>query len=95
MQTVLKTDKEFEEFKTYTLGLLHDSNAKDLCVTFTKKDGSYRVMHCTLHEDCVPEVLEEDYKKTDEVLSVYDIDKFGWRSFRWDSIKKIEFNIGE
>ena len=29
-QTVFKTDKEFEEFKTWTLGILHDENAKDL-----------------------------------------------------------------
>ena len=39
-QTVFKNDKEQDAFKDWTLGVLHDDKIKDLCVTFTKKDGS-------------------------------------------------------
>ena len=67
MQTVFRTDKEFEEFKTWTLGVLHDENIKDLCVTFTKKDGTERVMECTTAPSLVPvDVTEEvHYTNTD------------------------------
>ena len=33
----------------------------------------------------------ESKPKNDTVCSVWDIKKSGWRSFRWDRIKKIEF----
>ena len=65
-------------------------------ITFTKKDGSERVMNCTLKED-----LTESYeKKTDKVKEsnpdicpVYDLDIKGWRSFRYDSVKQVKFEL--
>jgi len=66
-------------------------------VTFTKKNGDERVMHCTtnpLHipEDETPEkTSEKPVKKLNEdVMRVFDIEKQAWRSFRFDSITKIE-----
>jgi hypothetical protein len=61
-------------------------------VTFTKLNGDTRVMTCTLNEDIVPPATKEDpltQKKVravnEEVQVVYDVEKSGWRSFRWDS----------
>lgn len=63
-----------------------------LTVTFTKKDGTERVMRCTLREDLLPkrEVNENTERKVnEEVLPVYDLEANGFRSFRVDSIKDI------
>ena len=99
MKTVLKSEREFEEFKTWTLGLLRDGNTKDLCVTFTKKDGSERAMRCTLVEtripaDKVPKSSEETTSQTSgSAVRVFDTEVGEWRSFRWDSVTKVEFNL--
>jgi len=98
MQTVFKNEKEFEEFKTWTLGVLHDRNIKDLCVTFTKQDGSERAMHCTLVEEVIP---KDKQPKTQSptgqtpgsAVRVFDIEKQEWRSFRWESVIKVEFTL--
>lgn len=76
-------------------------------VTFTKADGTDRHMHCTLNHELVPSLydLHEDVNKTPEakqarapnleVLSVWDLDKAAWRSFRLDKIKYFSYNLGE
>jgi len=68
-------------------------------LTFTKKDGTERVMKCTLSENVIPfdvldAVSDKNHKKSVEAQSVYDLEAEGWRSFRWDSLKKIEFSLG-
>ena len=65
-------------------------------VVFEKKDGTLREMRCTLKD--VPQYerkteSETPRKKDDEVMSVYDMDKSEWRSFRIDSIKEIKFDL--
>ncbi len=63
-------------------------------VTFTKKDGSERIMKCTLKEDVLPEVQNKETKqKSQEAIAVWDVESEGWRSFRWDSIKSVKFTI--
>jgi len=67
-------------------------------VTFTKKDGTERKMRCTLAKSKIP--TEKTPKntgksKSDDALAVFDLEKNDWRSFRWDSVKRIEFFIGE
>ena len=78
-------------------------------VVFTKKDGTERVMKCTTNADLVPLVESKihetntdnpvDFPKVkkvnEDVMPVYDLDAKSWRSFRWDSIKRVEFTIGE
>ena len=84
-----KTKKE----KNWLLGLLR-SEVVD--ITFTKKDGSERIMKCTLLESKIPSEFApkgSEKAKSDEVLPVFDVENDGWRSFRWDSIKKIEFSL--
>lgn len=63
-------------------------------VLFSKKNGEERLMNCTLQESVVPVYEKKTDKikqKNEEVLSVWDLDKSEWRSFRLDSIKKITF----
>lgn len=70
-------------------------------VIFTKSDGSERSMKATLSEKLIPVVTEavvsdkpkKERKVSDEVLPVYDTEAQGWRSFRWDSIKQIQFDL--
>ena len=54
-------------------------------VTFTKKDGSERVMICTLIEEYLPSTSgsSTDYAG---LVTVYDLEKQSWRSFREDSV---------
>jgi len=56
-------------------------------VTFTKADGTERVLHCTLKEDELPEYEGTGTRKVnEEVIPVWDLDNKGWRSFRVDSV---------
>jgi hypothetical protein len=104
-QTVLKNEKEFDEFKSWTYGLLKDNNVTDLCVTFTKKDGTGRDMRCTLVQSRIPadriptttKSLEEetDSQTSGSAVRVFDTEISDWRSFRWDSVVKVSFSLGE
>lgn len=63
-------------------------------VTFTKADGSLREMHCTLNRSIMPpQLLQEEVrtprKENPDVISVWDVDMNGWRSFRFDSIQSV------
>jgi hypothetical protein len=63
-------------------------------VTFDKSDGTTRVMKCTLLPEFLPVVSLDENKKVRqenlEVMPVWDTENLGWRSFRIDSIKKVE-----
>jgi len=63
-------------------------------VAFTKANGETRLMHCTLNEALLPEMSSEEVDKTatkrkdnPDTLAVWDVEKDGWRAFRWDSLK--------
>jgi hypothetical protein len=87
--TLFPSEKE----KNWLRELLREQN---VTVTFTKLDGSEREMVCTLSETQIP---VQNHPKTaakaknDQVLAVFDVKNQGWRSFRWDSITKIELSI--
>jgi hypothetical protein len=63
-------------------------------VTFTKVDGTERTMKCTLSEAYIPQAepkkTERVKKENLDALAVWDIEKVGWRSFRYDSVLEIE-----
>ena len=66
-------------------------------ITFTKKDGTERKMLCTLLKDKIPsEKAPKDAGKAkpEDAIAVFDLEKEDWRSFRWDSVKKVEFTLG-
>lgn len=60
-------------------------------VTFAKADGSLREMRCTLMPGSLPpQLLQENTRKENlDVMSVWDVDANGWRSFRLDSIQSV------
>ena len=65
-------------------------------VDFTKLNGDKRVMTCTLREDMKPPATKTDtmsQKKvreiSDAVVSVWDVNAKGWRSFRYDRINSV------
>ena len=66
-------------------------------VTFTKVDGSVRVMPCTLQEKDLPvrvitdkEGGSRDKKENPDTISVWCLDKKEWRSFRVANVQKVE-----
>lgn len=85
------------ETRDWFKNLLKESNVE---VVFTKTDGTERTMLCTLNENNIPAFNIDQTASTKKrqesqgVLRVWDIDKESWRSFRWDSIKRIQFNLG-
>ena len=81
--------------KDWIKGLLKDGVVE---VTFTKSDGTERVMKCTLKDEVIsehwiPKNTEPQRKFSEDALPVFDVEAKGWRSFRFDSIKNIEFGL--
>lgn len=83
-------DQERHEFQMWLRSHLH---LGEVSVTFKKKDGTLRVMKCTL----MPGLVKDYEKKTDrvkavseETCAVFDVDKQEWRSFRYDSIEEVK-----
>ena len=65
-------------------------------VDFNKISGDKRVMTCTLREDMKPAATKTEamsQKKvrevSDAVVSVWDVNAKGWRSFRYDRINSV------
>ena len=78
-----------EERKTEILQQLAQG---EVVIEFTKVNGDYRKMTCTLSKDIVPPATKKDplteekvRKVSPEVCVVYDTTAQGWRSFRWDN----------
>ena len=78
--------------KPYIKDLLSEHTAT---VVFTKVDGSSRTLRCTLDPSTVPAspIKESTTVKVDNpnLISVWDLENLGWRSFKLDSI--ISFDV--
>lgn len=93
-------ETERAEFREWVAGVLRMHNTE---VEFVKTDGSLRKMSATLNPLLVPpapepKILTEGEvakvkKVNPEVCSVWDLEAKGWRSFRFDRVKSIRFNI--
>ena len=73
---------------------------EEVTITFTKADGTDRTMLCTKQFSKIP---QEFHPKTDKVvkldengnvietdlISVWDLEKQGWRSFNFSKVKTI------
>ena len=72
--------------------LLHNNVAT---VTFTKVNGEERTMKCTLLSEHIPNATTTNgkvmtgRKESANTVSVWDMDKNDWRSFRVDSVKSV------
>jgi hypothetical protein len=88
------TDKDWNKFTTWLKGMLHVS---DVSVTFTKADGTERVMKCTLQPELLPKVEIKEgatpRKESTTSMRVFDLEKNEWRSFTIKSVKKVELTI--
>ena len=72
---------------------------KEILVKFTKKDGTDRIMKCTLDFTRIPkdqhpkgvdlEKILTKIKK-DKILSVYDLDKKDWRTIPFDRLEYLQ-----
>ena len=82
-----------EKSKSWLITLLKERPAT---IIFKKSDGTERKLICTLQENVIPKTDSEKSKKkvlNPEVLPVFDLENNGWRSFRWDSVKSINFSL--
>ena len=92
------TDELEPKLHEWLKGMLASSEAT---ITFTKLDGTERVMKCTLEPGKLPVVeLKEGAKPRKETTStkalrVFDLEKNEWRAFTIKNIKRIEFSLGE
>jgi hypothetical protein len=73
---------------------LHDGVCE---VLFEKKDGTERLMKCTLNMDYIPEEMKqfqlykgEKVLENLDLLKVFDTEKQGWRSFIVEKVKYIK-----
>jgi hypothetical protein len=86
------TDEGAELFFNRLKEILH---TQELKITFTKKDGTERVMRCTLEANKLPvqESTETNTtrKVSTETMAVFDLDAQGWRSFTKKSVKCVDF----
>jgi hypothetical protein len=93
----IMTDSDWEQFGPWLKSMLKMGPAT---ITFTKKDGTERVMECTLQPELLPPVVvtedtESKKKKAanDNVVAVYDLEAKGWRSFTLRTVKRVEFKM--
>lgn len=90
------SESNMKRFKLWLKNVLKQENVS---VTFTKKDGSERVMRCTtnptfiMFKDPASVESKSERKVNDDVMPVFDLDANAWRSFRWDSIKNVTFTF--
>lgn len=96
-QTVVPTDLSFRNE-------IKEALKEGICtVVFTKTDGTERSMRCTLKQDMIPQDPNKITNpslnqaqpnppkkrvKTDNNLSVWDVEKKAWRSFNLPSVIK-------
>lgn len=93
----MNTHEDTPELRSWLIGLLKDENVKNVRVTFTKKDGTERELSGTLIESRIPSdqhpKSETTSSPSDSALRVFDVEAQSWRSFRWDSLKTISFDM--
>ena len=87
---------EQERFRIWIQGLLRE---QEITVDFHKANGDFRSMKCTLNEDLGAKyskqnATERTRSPNPEVCVVWDTSQAAWRSFRWDRVKRIQFDIG-
>ncbi len=101
MQNVTFTDIEnIDEWTDEGCELFFDRvreilRERELIITFTKKDGTERVMRCTLDPNKLPvqesKETTTERKISTETMAVFDLDAQGWRSFTKKSVSCVDF----
>ena len=69
-----------------------------ITVDFEKANGEFRSMKCTLREDLGAKYTVKENaspkKPNLDICVVWDVNQAAWRSFRWDRMKRIQFDLG-
>lgn len=87
---------EQEYFRTWIQGLLKE---QEVTVDFHKANGDFRSMKCTLNESLGAKYIKQNATErtrplNPDVCVVWDTSQAAWRSFRWDRVKRIQFDLG-
>ena len=89
------TESEREIMRDWVRDLLKE---REVTVDFEKANGEFRSMKCTLREDLGAKYTVKENaipkKPNPDVCVVWDVNQAAWRSFRWDRMKRIQFDLG-
>lgn len=83
------------------MNYINDLKNNICTVVFTKVNGETRRMRCTLKEDLLPaqetkhldHATQQKRQTGENLVSVWDLDNDGWRSFRKDSV--VDFIVND
>lgn len=108
LQAVLappNTEWTEDQWQTFRSWIVDHLKASAISVTFTKKDGTVRVMKCTLSSEIIPaQPLHESNtdspvnfpkvkKENLNIVSAYDIEAGAWRSFTLKNVTNVSFDL--
>jgi len=90
------TESDWDKFSNWLTGMLKINES--VTVTFTKVDGTERVMNCTLKPELLPEAKplaegKTPRKESTTSIRVFDNDLKEWRSFTTKNVTRVEFTI--
>jgi hypothetical protein len=88
------TEEQWTTFRNWIVSHLH---AGPVTVTFNKKDGSERVMTCSLQPELLPPATVNEStttkKENTNIISVYDLTAQGWRSFIVKNVTNVTLKL--
>ena len=89
------SEEEREVMRDWVRDLLLE---REVTVDFEKATGELRSMKCTLRADHGAKYTvtksKNPRKSNPDVCVVWDTSQQAWRSFRWDRIRRIQFDLG-
>ena len=89
------SEEEREVMRDWVRDLLLE---REVTVDFEKATGEFRSMKCTLRADLGAKYTVTESKNprkpNPDVCVVWDTNQQAWRSFRWDRVKRIQFDLG-
>jgi hypothetical protein len=92
---ITASEDERAAFRDWVRGVLKE---REVTVDFEKATGEFRSMKCTLSEDLGAKYTVTESttprKPNPDVCVVWDTGQQAWRSFRWDRVKRIQFDLG-
>jgi len=76
--------------------LIKESKGLIFAATFTKKDGTQRIMNARLGKKYTPTGKAAPFKPSDyNMISVYDMRKKGFRMINFNTLKKLSINANK
>jgi hypothetical protein len=92
---VTASEEERAVFRDWVRSVLQE---RECTVDFDKANGEFRSMKCTLNQDIGAKYTVKESttpkKPNPDVCVVWDTAQQAWRSFRWDRVKRIQFDLG-